>query len=100
MRIAQRLSRVKASPSSMGRQRAREMREAGRDVISFTTGEPDFDTPQHVNEAAIRAMETGQTKYTDPGGTPELKSAAAAKLERENGLPYSIEEILISTGAK
>src|SRR4051795_8767416 len=98
MQIASRLNSIKASPSSMGRQRAREMKEAGRDVISLTTGEPDFPTPEHVKEAAIVAMRNEQTKYTDPGGTPELKYAVRDKLNSENGLDYSIEEILISTG--
>lgn len=100
MHIAARLNRIKASPSSMGRQRARELREAGRDVISFTTGEPDFDTPGHVIEAAYRAMSEGDTKYTDPGGTPELKEAVRGKLKRENGLDYALEEIVVGTGAK
>jgi aspartate aminotransferase len=100
MRIAARLHRIEASPSSMGRQKARELREAGRDVLSLTTGEPDFDTPMHVIEAATRAMKAGDTKYTDPGGTPELKEAARRKLKRENGLDYTAAEIIISTGAK
>ena len=84
----------------MGRQRARELRESGRDVLSLTTGEPDFDTPKHVIEAATRAMAAGDTKYTDPGGTPQLKEAVARKLKRENGLDYTADEIIISTGAK
>jgi aspartate aminotransferase len=100
MHIASRLNRIKASVSSMGRQRARELRDAGRDVISLTTGEPDFDTPEHVCEAAARAMASGQTKYTDPGGTPELKEAIREKLKRENGLEYTLDEIIVSTGAK
>jgi aspartate aminotransferase len=100
MQIAARLNRISASVSSMGRQRARELKEAGRDVVSLTTGEPDFDTPEHVLEAARRAMTAGQTKYTDPSGTPELKAAVREKLRRENGLEYSQQEIIISAGAK
>jgi len=100
MQIAARLNRISASVSSMGRQRARELKEAGRDVVSLTTGEPDFDTPEHVLEAARRAMASGQTKYTDPSGTPELKAAVREKLSRENGLEYSQQEIIISAGAK
>ena len=100
MQIAARLNRISASVSSMGRQRARELKEAGRDVVSLTTGEPDFDTPEHVLEAARRAMAGGQTKYTDPSGTPELKAAVREKLSRENGLEYSQQEIIISAGAK
>lgn len=100
MRIAARMNRVEASPSSMGRQRARELRESGRDVLSLTTGEPDFDTPQHVQHAVTRAMAEGDTKYTDPGGTPALKEAVRQKLERENRLGYAMSEIIISTGAK
>lgn len=100
MHIASRLNRIKASVSTMGRQKARELRAAGRDVISLTTGEPDFETPDHVKEAAIEAMARGQTKYTDPGGTPELKEAVRQKLKRENGLDYSLQEIVVGTGAK
>jgi aspartate aminotransferase len=100
MRIASRLNRIQPSPSSMGRQRARELRELGRDIVSLTTGEPDFDTPQHVKDAATRAMAEGQTKYTDPGGTPELKKAIRGKLRRENALDYAQDEIVVSTGAK
>ena len=100
IRIAERLNRISASVSSMGRQRARELREAGRDVISFTTGEPDMQTPPHVIEAAHRAMLEGDTKYTDPGGTPELIAAVRRKLQRENRITYSHPEVVISTGAK
>jgi aspartate aminotransferase len=84
----------------MGRQRARELRAEGRDIVSLTTGEPDFDTPDHVKEAATRAMAEGQTKYTDPGGTPELKEAIRGKLRKENALEYAQDEIVVSTGAK
>jgi aspartate aminotransferase len=64
----------------MAGQRARELRALGRDILSLTAGEPDFETPEHIKEAAIRAMAAGQTRYTDVGGTPGLKEAIAAKL--------------------
>lgn len=98
--ISDRLNRIKPSPSSMGGQRVRQLRAAGRDVIGLTTGEPDMDTPDHIKEAAIRAIGAGKTKYTDVGGTPELKAAIKDKFKRENGLDYDADEIIVSTGAK
>jgi len=84
----------------MAGQRVRAMRAAGHDVIGLTTGEPDFDTPEHIKEAAIRAMRAGRTKYTDVGGTAELKAAVRDKFIRENGLKFAADEIIVSTGAK
>ena len=84
----------------MAGQRVRAMRAAGHDVIGLTTGEPDFDTPEHIKEAAIRAMRAGRTKYTDVGGTAELKAAVRDKFIRENGLKFVADEIIVSTGAK
>lgn len=84
----------------MGAQKARELRALGRDIISLTTGEPDFDTPGHVQEAALRAMAEGRTKYTDPGGVPELKAAIRDKLKLENSLDYALDEIVAGAGAK
>jgi aspartate aminotransferase len=98
--IAARLDRIKPSPSSMASARARELKAAGRDIISLTAGEPDFDTPDHVKEAARRAMVEGQTKYTNTDGTPELKRAVAAKFKRENGLTYAPDQITVGTGGK
>ncbi len=98
--ISDRLNRIKPSPSSMAGQRVRALRAAGRDVIGLTTGEPDLDTPDHIKEAATRAMSAGDTKYTDTGGTPELKAAIKNKFRRENGLDYELDEIIVSTGAK
>ncbi|WP_020201943.1 MULTISPECIES: aspartate transaminase [Cupriavidus] len=98
--IAARLNRIKPSPSSMAGQRARELRAAGRDIVGLTSGEPDFDTPQHVCEAATRAMAASRTKYTDVGGTPELKAAIAAKFRRDNNLDYAASEIIVGTGGK
>jgi aspartate aminotransferase len=98
--IAARLNRIKPSPSSMAGQRARELRAQGRDIVGLTAGEPDFDTPPNVCEAVIRAMNDSKTKYTDVGGTPELKAAIAAKFKRDNGLTYQPSEIIASTGGK
>ncbi|RRH86829.1 pyridoxal phosphate-dependent aminotransferase [Variovorax beijingensis] len=100
LHIAPRLHRIKPSPSSMAGQRARELRALGRDILSLTAGEPDFETPEHIKEAATRAMAAGQTRYTDVGGTPALKEAIAAKLQNENGLNYAPGEIIVGTGAK
>jgi aspartate aminotransferase len=98
--IAPRIDRIKPSPSSMAGQRARELRAAGRDIVSLTTGEPDFDTPLNIREAAMRAMSASKTKYTDVGGTPEVRAAIQAKLRRENGLEYATTEIIVGAGAK
>ena len=100
IRIADRLQRIKPSPSSMAGQRARALRAEGRDIVSLTTGEPDFPTPPHIVEAAHRAMTAGQTRYTDVGGTPQLREAVVEKFRRENGLQYRVDETIVSTGAK
>ncbi len=98
--IADRLNRIKPSPSSMATQRARALRAAGRDVVGLTAGEPDFDTAPNVIEAVMRALTASKTKYTDIGGTAELKSAIREKFLRENKLDYSTSEIMASTGGK
>src|SRR5690606_25952413 len=72
----------------------------GRDIVGLTAGEPDFDTPPNVCEAVVRAMAQSRTKYTDVGGTPELKAAVQAKFERENGLAFAESEIIVGTGGK
>ena len=100
MRAAKRVGRVSTSPSAMASQRARELRAAGEDVIALSSGEPDFQSPPHVIEAALAAMRAGQTKYTTMSGTAELKAAIAEKLARENGLAYAEDEIMVSAGAK
>ncbi len=79
---------------------ARELKEQGKDVISFSAGEPDFDTPQRIKEAAIEAIRDGFTKYTAVAGTPELLKAIQGKLQRENGLTYATQHIIASNGAK
>jgi aspartate aminotransferase len=80
--------------------RAKAMRAQGIDVISFGAGEPDFDTPARIKAAAVRALETGQTKYTEVGGVPELRAAVCQKLRRDNGLEYTADEVTVSCGAK
>ncbi|EHP41545.1 aminotransferase class I and II [Cupriavidus basilensis OR16] len=100
LQLTDRLNRIKPSPSSMAGQRVRELRAAGRDVIGLTAGEPDFETPVHIREAAWAAMHAGKTRYTDVGGAAELRHAVAQKFKRENGLDYSAGEIIVSTGAK
>ena len=98
--IAARLNRIKPSPSSMAGQRARELRAAGHNIISLTTGEPDFDTPAHVCEAVIGAMAASKTKYTDTAGTQELKASIIKKFKVDNGLDYLASEIIVGTGGK
>jgi aspartate aminotransferase len=84
----------------MAGQRARELRASGRDIVSLTTGEPDFDTPANVCDAVVRAMAASKTKYTDVGGTPEVKAAIQAKFRRDNRLEYATAEIVVGAGAK
>ncbi len=98
--ISERANRVKPSPTLTMDTKAKEMKAAGIDVISFGVGEPDFDTPGHIKEAAVRALREGKTKYTAAAGIPELKEAIAAKLLRDNGLTYKPTEIIVSCGAK
>lgn len=100
LKPAQRVTRISASPSAMASQRARELKAQGEDVIALSSGEPDFQTPGHVIEAAHRAMLAGQTKYTTMSGTAELKAAIVEKFRRENDLDYQPSEIMVSTGAK
>ena len=94
------LSRVKPSPTMAVSQTAAEMKAAGRDVISLGAGEPDFDTPDHVKEAAIEAIRNGKTKYTAVDGIPELKDAISRKFKRDNDLDYSRAQISVATGGK
>jgi len=94
------LARVKPSATLAASARARELKREGRDVISLGSGEPDFDTPDNVKEAAIAAIRRGETKYTDVDGLPELKAAVAAKFARENGLTYAPNQIHVAPGGK
>ncbi len=94
------LARVKPSPTIAVTNKARELAEAGRDVIGLGAGEPDFDTPAHIKAAAIAAIEAGRTKYTAVDGIPELKKAICAKFDRENGLSYKPSQITVASGGK
>jgi len=94
------LSRVKPSPTLAATQQARELKAAGRDVISLGAGEPDFDTPDFVKEAAIKAIREGKTKYTAVDGIPELKAAIVRKFKRDNDLSYDVSQINVSPGGK
>jgi len=98
--IAERLLRIKPSPTIAVSQKARELKAAGRDVIGLGAGEPDFDTPDNIKAAAIAAIQRGDTKYTNPEGTPELKAAVAAKFRRENDLDYTPDQVIVGTGGK
>ena len=95
-----RLDRIQPSLTIAISTVARRMIAEGKNVISLSQGEPDFDTPRNVKDAAIRAIEQGQTKYTDVAGTPALRKAVAEKFKRDSGIEYKPEEIIISTGAK
>ncbi len=98
--LAERLSAIKPSPTIAVTNLARELKAAGRDVIGLGAGEPDFDTPDHVKQAAIDAIHAGDTKYTAVDGTPALKQAIVDKFKRENGLDYKTEEITVGCGGK
>lgn len=97
---AERLDRVSPSLTIAISTKARALKAQGRDIISLAAGEPDFDTPQFVKDAAIAAIQNGETKYTDVAGTPALRKAVAEKFRRDSGLDYKPEEIIISTGGK
>lgn len=94
------LARVKPSPTIAVTQKAAELKAAGRDVIGLGAGEPDFDTPQNIKDAAIAAIQAGKTKYTAVDGIAELKKAICAKFERENGLSYKPSQVTVGTGGK
>jgi len=98
--LADRLKTLAPSSTLAVQAKARELRARGIDVISFGAGEPDFDTPERIKQAALQAMRRGQTKYTEVGGVPELRAAVCAKLKRDDGLEYAPDEILVSCGAK
>ena len=98
--ISDSLKRIKPSPTIAVTQKARELRSAGKDVIGLGAGEPDFDTPDNIKNAAIKAIKSGDTKYTAVDGTPALKKAIIAKFKRENKLSYSADQITVGTGGK
>lgn len=98
--IGDTLSRIKPSATIAVAQKARDLKATGRDVISLGAGEPDFDTPDNVKDAAIKAIHQGKTKYTPVAGIPELRQAIAQKLKRENNLDYKPQQIIVGTGGK
>ena len=98
--LADSLARVKPSATMAISDQARNLKAAGNDVISLSAGEPDFDTPDNIKAAAIQAIQDGDTKYTDVSGTPALKAAIAAKYNRDNGLDYDTDQIIVCTGGK
>ncbi len=99
-RIAERVRRIKPSPSTSAADRANELRRQGKSIVNLVVGEPDFDTPLHIRQAAAAAMDRGATRYTLMAGTVELREAIVGKLQRENGLSYAMNEIIATNGAK
>ncbi|MHB9035136.1 MAG: pyridoxal phosphate-dependent aminotransferase [Armatimonadota bacterium] len=100
MDISQRAKNVAPSPTLAVTAKAKQMQADGIDVIGFGAGEPDFDTPQHIKDAAIKSLQAGFTKYTPTSGTAELKTAICNKLKRDNGLDYASNQVIVSLGAK
>jgi aspartate aminotransferase len=98
--LSTRVQAIKPSPTLAVTARAAKLKAEGKDIIGLGAGEPDFDTPQHIKDAAIEAINKGFTKYTAVGGTPSLKSAIIAKFKRDNGLDYTAKQILVSCGGK
>ena len=98
--IAERMSLIKPSPTMAVTKMAAEMKAAGKDIIGLGAGEPDFDTPDHIKNAAIEAIKNGETKYTAVDGTPALKKAIAKKFYKDNSIEYNIDEIIVSVGGK
>ena len=100
MELSKKAMSIKPSTTMAISSRAAEMKAAGVDVVSFGAGEPDFDTPAHIAQAGIDAIQNGQTRYTPAAGTPELRQAVCDKLKRDNGLEYEPAQVVISNGAK
>ncbi len=100
MELSRRVQAIKPSPTLAVTARAAALKATGRDIIGLGAGEPDFDTPQHIKDAAIAAINAGFTKYTAVDGTPSLKAAIIAKFKRDNGLDYTPKQILVSCGGK
>lgn len=100
MELSARVRNIKPSPTLAVTARAAQLKAEGRDIISLGVGEPDFDTPDHIKQAAIAAIERGFTKYTAVGGTPSLKQAVVNKFKRDNGLEYTAKQVLVSCGGK
>ncbi len=98
--ISNSLKRIKPSPTIAVTQKARELKAAGKDVIALGAGEPDFDTPNNIKKAAVKAIRIGDTKYTPVDGTPAIKNAVTKKFKRENNLTYTLDQITVGTGGK
>lgn len=98
--LADRVRQLKPSPTLAVTQRATELRAQGKDIVGLGAGEPDFDTPEHIKQAAKDAIDRGETKYTAVDGTPQLKNAIINKFRRDNGLEYTADQILVSSGGK
>lgn len=100
MKLSQRVQSIKPSPTLAVTTRAAKLQSQGEDILGLGAGEPDFDTPQHIKDAAVRAIAAGQTKYTPVAGTPALKNAVIEKFKRDNGLDYEANQIIVSCGGK
>lgn len=100
IQLAERIGRIKPSPTLAMSALAAQLKAQGRDIISLSVGEPDFDTPKHIQEAGIEAIHKGKTRYTAVDGTPELKQAIINKFKNENGLDYTAKQIIVSSGGK
>ena len=98
--VSKRMAAVKPSPTGAVLALATRLKAEGRDIVSLGTGEPDFDTPQAIKDAAITAIQAGETKYTPIDGTAELKAAVCRKLRGDNGLEYDAGQVLVTSGAK
>src|SRR3954471_24489245 len=98
--LSARVLAIKPSPTLAVTSQAAKLKAEGKDVVSLGAGEPDFDTPQHIKDAAIAALNAGFTKYTQVGGIPSLKDAIIRKFERDNGLRFTPRQILVSVGGK
>src|SRR5690625_385333 len=100
MKLSKRVQLLSPSPTLAISAKAKELRDMGHDVIGLGVGEPDFNTPTYIIEAAKTAMDKGFTKYTPSGGIPELKKAIVEKLKTDNNLHYTEKEVIVTTGAK
>ena len=100
MKLATRISRIQPSATLAMTAKAAELRSQGKDVLNMSVGEPDFNTPDNIINAAVKAMQDGHTRYTPGGGTQDLKLAIQEKLSRDNNLNYDLNQIIVSSGGK